>query len=648
LRGDLRRLKRDSDSSRAPTSGEAAAIAPHRRVWPAIGVAWLALGALLTAAVALNVSWLRDLWFHGSQTPLAAWKLTRLTADPGLSGSAALSPDGKLVAYASDRGRDGEPDLYVKQVAGGQPIRLTTDGAGNSTPDFSPDGSHIVFRSDRDGGGIFEIPTFGGDARLVARDGLNPKYSPDGTQVAYWVGDMGVAAAVPGSGTVWVVPVAGGPPRRIGPSFTAARYPIWSPDGKRLLLLGYTSAKAYEESAIDWWLFPSNGGDGVRTGAHDALVRAGLRPLEPSATPDFPFPSCWSGSTNAVLFSEASGDAYNIWEIGMSPRTERATGAVKRMTTGAGNDLDASCGPGGELAFTNTQTTTDVWSLPFDLDRGSPRGGLERITQGPAVRGYASLSNNGRYVAFSSNQSGQPHIWIRDLVSRKESSVANSPFIELYPVVNASGTRIAFSVFEKDKRVVYESTPGGAPEKLCEGCLRATDWSRDEKAVLVFVGNPYQINVLDVASHQQTPLLEHPNYSLLYGKFSPDNHWISFTVRTEPNRAHVAIAPVDGPKPIPESAWITIAPVEAQDWANWSPDGKTLYFTSRRDGHSCLWGQRLEADSHRPVGEPFAVQHFHGRVSYQQEGWSAAGGRIALVLHEDIGNIWIMSRAGPH
>jgi serine/threonine protein kinase len=42
LRGDLRRLMRDSDSSRAPTSGEAAAIAPHRRVWPAIGVAWLA------------------------------------------------------------------------------------------------------------------------------------------------------------------------------------------------------------------------------------------------------------------------------------------------------------------------------------------------------------------------------------------------------------------------------------------------------------------------------------------------------------------------------------------------------------------------------------------------------------------------------
>jgi Tol biopolymer transport system component len=106
-----------------------------------------------------------------------------------------------------------------------------------------------------------------------------------------------------------------------------------------------------------------------------------------------------------------------------------------------------------------------------------------------------------------------------------------------------------------------------------------------------------------------------------------------------------AIAPVDGSKPGPESAWITITQAGAQDWANWSPDGKTLYFTSSRDGHSCLWGQRLEAGSHRPLGEAFAVQRFHGRVSYQQEGWSAAGGRIALVLHEDIGNIWMISRA---
>ena len=180
---------------------------------------------------------------------------------------------------------------------------------------------------------------------------------------------------------------------------------------------------------------------------------------------------------------------------------------------------------------------------------------------------------------------------------------------------------------------------------MCEGCLRATDWSRDEKTVLVFGGTPYQIDILDLASHHQTPLLKHTDYNLLYGRFSPDSRWVSFTVRTEPNRGHISIAPVDGPKPIPESAWITIAPSEAQDWANWSPDGKSLYFTSNRDGHRCLWAQRLDPTSQRPLGEPFPVHHLHGRLSYKNGGWSAGGGRIGLVLDEAVGNIWMMSRA---
>ena len=93
---------------------------------------------------------------HGPPAEQPAWRVTRLTSDAGLSGSSALSPDGKLVVYSSDRSLDGERDLYIKQVAGGQPIRLTSDGAGNTTPNFSPDGSRIVFRSNREGGGIYD------------------------------------------------------------------------------------------------------------------------------------------------------------------------------------------------------------------------------------------------------------------------------------------------------------------------------------------------------------------------------------------------------------------------------------------------------------------------------------------------------------
>jgi len=612
----------------APSPQPSAALPAQKLRWPK----WAVLVVVVAAAVA-------GYWLLRGSPARPPWKLTRLTSDSGLSDYAALSPDGKLVAYSADGGLDREPDLYIKQVAGGQPIRLTTDG-GNTAPDFSPDGSKIVFRSNRDGGGIYEIPSFGGEARQVARDGWNPKFSPDGTRIAYWIGDEGVDPAIPGTGTVWVVPQAGGPPQRVGPDFTAARNPIWSPDGKYLLFTGYTSSKAFERSSIDWWVVAVNGGHAVKTGTREALARAGLQvPIN-----YFPIPWCWSAAASTVVFSGDTGDIANLWEIGISPRTGKVSGEPRRLTTGAGSETHASCSAAGAFAFTNLGTRSDVWLLPFDLDHGTRKGALERITQGPAGRSYPSLSTNGRYVAFASDQSGgPPGIWIRDLVTGKESNVSSSSFAENYPVSNASGARIAYSVYEKDKRVVYVAAPGGSPEKLCEGCLRATDWSRDEKTVLVFGGTPYQINLLDLASHQQTPLLKHPIYNLIYARFSSDNRWVSFTVRTEPDRAHIAIAPIDGPKPVPESAWITIAPAKSQDWANWSPDGKTLYFTSSRDGHSCLWGQRLDA-SHRPAGDAFAVQHLHGRVSYRASGWSSGGGRIALVLTEDTGNIWMMSR----
>ncbi len=629
----------------------AESVLPEQPALPRSRHLWWWLASVAACFISFAVGW----QLHNPPAPPPFWKLTRLTADAGLSDFPALSPGGKLLAYSSDRDLEGERDLYVKQVAGGQPIRLTFDGAGNTTPDFSPDGSKIVFRSNRGGGGIYEIPTFGGEVRLLAREGLNPKFSPNGSQVAYWIGDQGVTETIPGTGAVWVVPVAGGPPQRVGPSFTAARHPIWSPDGKHLLFIGYTSQKAFDTSSLDWWLAATDGGVTLRTGLYEALTHTDLRATEsPHIRDVIPTPRCWPDGTHNVIFSASasSGDTLNLWETGISSATGKVNGVFKRLTAGADNEVEPSCAAEDTFAFTNLmEDRTAIWSLPFDLNRGASKGALERITEeSPAWVDHAALSGNGRFVAFASAQSGHGNIWLRDLATGQESHVANSSFVQRYPVINRSGDKIAFSSFdngENGKRLVYVSTTtGGVPEKVCEGCLRATDWSRDEKALLVFGGNPYQINLLDIASRQQTALLKHVTYSLLYGRFSPDNRWVSFTSRIQPNRAWIMIAPIDGPRPIPESSWIKIAEEQPADWANWSPDGKTLYFTSARDGHFCLWGQRIDANSHTPVGPAFAAQHLHGRVFYDHDGWSAGGGRIAMVLNQSTGNIWLMSHSG--
>ena len=112
------------------------------------------------------------------------------TTDTGLSTDPALSPDGKLLAYASDRAGNGNLDIWVRQVGGGEPMPLTQDPADDREPTFSPDGTMIAFRSERDGGGIYVVSALGGTPRLVApaREPQRPRFSPDGSQIAYGSG----------------------------------------------------------------------------------------------------------------------------------------------------------------------------------------------------------------------------------------------------------------------------------------------------------------------------------------------------------------------------------------------------------------------------------------------------------------------------
>lgn len=78
------------------------------------------------------------------------------------------------------------------------------------------------------------------------------------------------------------------------------------------------------------------------------------------------------------------------------------------------------------------------------------------------------------------------------------------------------------------------------------------------------------------------------------------------------------------------------------------PEPSLTYFTSGRDGRLCLWGQRIDEVTHRPVGQAFAAHHFDDRPVFQQLGWSLARGRAAMALMKSTGNIWMMSRPGNH
>jgi DNA-binding winged helix-turn-helix (wHTH) protein len=115
----------------------------------------------------------------------------QLTRDSGLTSEPVISQDGKLLAYTSDRAGDGNLDIWVQYTSGGEPRRLTNDPADERQPEISPDGSTVIFRSERNPPGIYSVPTLGGEPRLIIKDGYVPRFSPDGSRIAYAIGLSG-------------------------------------------------------------------------------------------------------------------------------------------------------------------------------------------------------------------------------------------------------------------------------------------------------------------------------------------------------------------------------------------------------------------------------------------------------------------------
>jgi dipeptidyl aminopeptidase/acylaminoacyl peptidase len=191
-------------------------------------------------------------------TPLQR-TLTRITFDNGLQIGATWSPDGRFLAYSSDRG--GKFDIWVQQVSGGDPVQITKGPGHNLQPAWSPDGRYIAYRSEEGEGGLFVVPALGGSRleRKIASFGYYPRWSPDGTQILFRASSTWVVSDI-----TYVLKVDGGEPRRLVADFGAKRglYSMsasWHPDGKRI------SIWAWEPSGPSFWTLPATGGIAVQS-----------------------------------------------------------------------------------------------------------------------------------------------------------------------------------------------------------------------------------------------------------------------------------------------------------------------------------------------------------------------------------------------
>ena len=622
----LEDLKEESDS------GKLFAAAPQRRrriaPWAIAGLVVVVLAAALVA-----------LWLMRRSKPFGAPVLMQLTTDTSLTADPALSPDGRMLAYASDRSGRGNLDIWVRQIGGGEPVLLTQDPADEREPTFSPDGTMIAFRSEREGGGIYVVSALGGPARKIVPEGRRPRFSPDGSQIAYWSGSIGGGAAFSTRNycRIFVVASAGGVPSQVRPDFAGAAYPEWAPDGKHLLFLGNRDEKLPVDENIDWWVTPLDQGPAIATGAFRATRKEGLTgPL--LVYPWALIAPVWETRGDSLIFSARSGDSSNLWRIGISSKTWKVTGPPQRLTSSPTIEESpsaASLADGSvKIAFASLSENSDIWSLPLEANTGRVTAELRQLTQDSAADFHPSLSVDGRKMVWVSARSGNHEIWIKDLTTGEDAVLTASRMDKYSPSFSADGRKVSFAAHREAKWDIYiVPTTGGAAEIVCEDCGEATDWSPDGKYLL---GNSVdgRLYLLEVASRRRIDLVALSGRWFAGGTFSPDGRWITFLEVGLPSREH--IAPFQGETSAPENDWVSIL----SELDEWSPDGTVVYGISDHDGFNCIWAQRVDRDTKRPVGSPLPIFHSHGARRTVSGGISLGREKMVFDMAERTGNLW--------
>ncbi len=624
---------------------------------------WLWLGAAGGLVVAAMAAWV----LARRSPPHPPIPITRLTFDARVAWHPAISADGKYMAYASDRGESGDMHIWVQELPTGEPVRATEEEGNEDYPSFSADGSKIAFRSDRDGGGIYVVPLVGGEPRLLAPRGTRARYSPDGRLVLFFPGGTG-EGGWESSHRVFLIPADGGERRPVslpvqlgsawvqtGSVWHEYSLPVFSPDARQLLYLAQAKAK-FNEISTAWYVVPLDKGPSAPAGISEHWSSYGT-------IDEAPVPLAWLRG-NRILYRASSGDAINLWLATLSARDWRLTKPPDQLTFGPGEITSASVSDSGTVVFGNTRAQTRLWS--FALERGTGRAEKKFATlpSSGEIDWYPSLSDTGK-LAYLSQKFGKWNVWLTDLSSGKQTWLANVEGNRgtISVVVNRAGSRVAYTTCRGERSmctIFTVAATGGAPARVCDDCGMLRSWSSNGGVMVSQQPSPegqnwtrFRINRIDTASGRTTILTEKPGTFLFAPDLSPDGRWIVFQARPAPvsDFEQLFVAPADESVPVAPSRWIALTDLQHFDAdPQWSRDGKMVYFTSNRDGYTCLWALRLDSVTKRSAGQPFAVQHFHGtpRAHTLYPTFSVGLDRIVISLDQLQSDLWMMHLPEGH
>jgi Tol biopolymer transport system component len=294
-----------------------------------------------------------------------------LTVALGLFGRAAISPDGKKLAYAKGR---VVANVWRVPIRNDRPATwedatpLTSEQAFVDTVDVCRNGQMIVFSSDRASSlDLWVMPSGGGEMKQLTSlptSDWAPAWSPDCRTIAFHSDRSG-------NRDVWVVPVETGPARQLTSRPENDMDPRWSPDGGTIV---FSSELA--------WAIPAEGGEPRE------LIELGNRPDD------------WSPDGEWVLYRSAADGRRWRWSV-EGGRNE----PLDFESSASRFSLD------GRHIYYLSPTEDGIWELSL-ADRGKRR--LTDLSGRPGKIGPYALATDGRYLYFVWRLD-ESDIWVMDV-----------------------------------------------------------------------------------------------------------------------------------------------------------------------------------------------------------------------------------------
>ncbi|MDZ4258538.1 MAG: hypothetical protein U0994_07815 [Gemmatimonadales bacterium] len=500
----------------------------------------------------------------------------------------AISPDGSTIAFTY------KGDLYRVPAAGGTAVPLTSHPAHDMAPVWSPDGKQIAFASDRYGNfDLFIIPATGGEATRLTFHRANEtpfRFTPDGRNLVFGASRLDAAASrlhpTGAQPELYQVAVGGGRPVQL--LTTPAEDVSFSADGRLMLYMdkpgGENPWRKRHQSAVtrDIWVWDRT------AGTHRQLTTFAGEDRSPVFV---------AGDTAFHYLSEAGG-SFNVFRMalggGAGQQVTRFTGAPVRFLTSARNGTLAfghdgliyTLAPGGTPAAVPVAILADAKG---NNDRVIPvTGGVSQLAVAPSGKEIAFIFRGDVFVAGVDGGAAK--------------QVTRTPEAEQGVGFSPDGNTLIYASERGGRWAIYEARRARAGEPhffaattITETPLIANAEQNDQPRYspdgleVAYFENRNTLRVFNIASRDtRTLLTERHVWSTGPGQhveWSPDSKWLLFGMDV-PGLApgEVGLVRADGAdsvRNLTRSGFNDFRPI-------WVMDGKAMLWLSNRDGLKAL------------------------------------------------------------